>query len=46
MNGDILYKVPFFKDCNQAVINHMVTSLKSEIYAPNEFVVQVKMAGK
>ena len=41
MNGDIIHKVPFFKDCNQGFINSLVTQLKSEVYSPGEYIVQV-----
>eukprot|EP01114_Cavostelium_apophysatum_P007490 TRINITY_DN1959_c0_g1_i2.p1 TRINITY_DN1959_c0_g1~~TRINITY_DN1959_c0_g1_i2.p1 ORF type:complete len:732 (+),score=190.57 TRINITY_DN1959_c0_g1_i2:112-2307(+) len=39
INGDIIAKVPFFKDCNPGFINSVVQLLRPEIYTPNDIIV-------
>jgi len=40
MNGHVVKKVPFFKDCNSGFLNSIVNYLRLEVYAPNEWIVK------
>ncbi len=39
INGDIIAKVPFFKECNPGFINSLVSLLRPEIYLPGDWIV-------
>jgi hypothetical protein len=45
INGDIVAKVPFFKECNPGFINCLVELLRPEIYIPGDWVVAVDDVG-
>jgi hypothetical protein len=40
INGDIIGKVPFFKDCNPGFISALMTYLKPEIYSPADWIMR------